>query len=253
MDTLSTQSVCNGNAQCCNFLDLEPLGTAWNESFLLTYQKYNSTANNEISAQIVYYNVNFSDLEAEIINSEKATLPARFQQAVLKFNDTCHENCLLDDFNASSYRLIFDVDNVGLTIDAISYSVLEEHLENATIANATNISVIEEKTIQYQAVIGKPVKWKKTIKLNETQSNITVQLPKEATNINVTKKVENETVEVEKARVKTPDFETSIKTFNAITGNVIAPPSEESIFSRLFGSVAGITGFATAEEIEEST
>src|SRR3989344_6553679 len=62
LETLSEQNICNGNEECCNFLNLNQLGTEWNEPFLLTYQKYNSTENNEISAQIIYYNVNLTSL-----------------------------------------------------------------------------------------------------------------------------------------------------------------------------------------------
>ena len=252
LDTLSEQSACNGNEDCCNFMNLDALGNAWNEPFLLTYQKYNSTANNEISSQVVYYDVNLSSLNAEIVNSEKSALSANFQQDVYEFFNACHENCLLNDLNATDYTFIFELDHAQMDIHTITYSVIEPIAENITAVNATgtnvtNTSVVEEKTIQYQAVIGKPVRWKKIIKLNETKSNITVELPKEAKNINVTKKVENETIEVEKARIKTPEFETSVGTFNAITGNLIKFLTPDSVSSKLLSSSGGITGYATAE------
>jgi len=246
LETLSEQNICNGNEECCNFLNLNQLGTEWNEPFLLTYQKYNSTENNEISAQIIYYNVNLTSLEAEIINSEKATLSAKFKSDVIEFTNACHENCLLNNLNASSYKLIFEIDNAQLNIDTIKYSILERFIVNETLEeNLTNI--LEEKTIQYQAVINKPVKWKKTIKLNETQSNITIELPKEATNINVTKKVENESIEIENVRVKTRDYETSVNIYNAITGNVVVTIEPDSFLSKLLSSFRGITGYAVLE------
>jgi len=60
-------------------------------------------------------------------------------------------------------------------------------IENLTEENATIL------TQQYTAIIGQPVKWKKTIKLDK-QGKIKIKLPKEAENIKVNKLTEPESV-----------------------------------------------------------
>ncbi|MFH1917673.1 MAG: hypothetical protein ABIJ14_01005 [Nanoarchaeota archaeon] len=57
---------------------------------------------------------------------------------------------------------------------------------NETVSNITSVGNVLINTTQYGAVLNKPVKWKKKIKLGKPE-NVTVKLPKEATNITVYK------------------------------------------------------------------
>ncbi|MBR9702100.1 hypothetical protein GOV13_04215, partial [Candidatus Pacearchaeota archaeon] len=55
---------------------------------------------------------------------------------------------------------------------------------NETVVNVTILDNVEINTTQFGAVLNKPVRWKKAVTLSEI-GNVTVELPKEATNITV--------------------------------------------------------------------
>jgi hypothetical protein len=103
------------------------------------------------------------------------------------------------------------------------------------IVSAANITI---KTIQYGAVIGKPVKWKKVIS-SDSPTEVNVKLPAQATDV-VVKKDENASPE-------------SVAIGTSVTGNVISGGASNSnsfgniiynFFKKLFSS---ITGFAVEE------
>ncbi|MCP3686335.1 MAG: hypothetical protein GY861_27135 [bacterium] len=77
-DTSTT--VCFGAEKCCNFISLEPLHNAWNETFYSFIGRYGTTENNELSAQIIYvdYSLEEDDLFTEVYYSEWDTLTASF-------------------------------------------------------------------------------------------------------------------------------------------------------------------------------
>jgi len=119
----------------------------------------------------------------------------------------------------------------------ITENITEEITEEINItANATIT------TIQQQAVLGQPVKWKKQIS-PETPGNLTLKLPKEAENIQINKIKEKQET---KARA-------------SITGGVIGTGEKESIILKIFNffknflnKIFGtITGKAIATEGEE--
>ncbi len=91
--------------------------------------------------------------------------------------------------------------------------------QNETIQE--NATIVEEKLIQYQAVVGQPVKWKKTIKLENETTNLEVELPKNAEIISIKEIENNQSID--------------------ITEDVISP-------SPLTGLAALITGLAVFEE-----
>ncbi len=70
-------------------------------------------------------------------------------------------------------------------IPQVENTTVESNMFNILVSNA-NISVSIE---QHRAVIGKPVKWKKSIKLDKPE-NITIKIPKDSENITV-KKIES--------------------------------------------------------------
>src|SRR3989338_6740420 len=71
--------------------------------------------------------------------------------------------------------------------ETITIPITNETASNITLQNVTTVINKSEQTVQLRAEINKPVKWKKTIKL-ENKSNLTVEIPKESNNINVIKK-----------------------------------------------------------------
>ncbi|MFH1439497.1 MAG: hypothetical protein ABIG89_02960, partial [Candidatus Woesearchaeota archaeon] len=124
-------SVCYGSQKCCNFVDLSAARPDWNELFYSAYGQYGSTSNNVISAQVLYvdYNLSVDDPFAEIHYSEWSDLNADYYDLISSFENICIDTCLLEGFNESEYRLIFEVDDGVLNIDTITYMVEEERNE----------------------------------------------------------------------------------------------------------------------------
>jgi len=79
-DNESAVKVCYGNEKCCNFVGLEPLTSNWNEVFYSYYSRYGATANNKISAQVVYVDYSTSEEKpySYVYYSELASLNAMF-------------------------------------------------------------------------------------------------------------------------------------------------------------------------------
>jgi DNA-directed RNA polymerase specialized sigma24 family protein len=144
----------------------------------------------------------------------------------------------------------------GFTIQNGNQEVL-----NATEQSNENFSV---STIQYQAVLGKPVKWVKEIN-PEVTGKIKVILPKEAENINITKtkisysengevlqngtspsqqeslpsEEQNLSVIDKKLNATTVNEISPNETFSPITGAVINKANEGNFFKNLFGTLTG--------------
>ena len=87
--------------------------------------------------------------------------------------------------------LIFDNEFEAKLLDEILNETLTITEINLTVEN------IIIQTMQYQAVLGQPVKWKKQI-IPETTGKIEVSLPQEAENISINKIKENEKTETSK-------------------------------------------------------
>ena len=68
----------------------------------------------------------------------------------------------------------------------INETLINETLVNETVLNETlvNISQVNVSTLQYRAVINRPVKWLKKIDISDGE-NLTIELPKDAENISV--------------------------------------------------------------------
>ncbi|MDP4012422.1 MAG: hypothetical protein Q8R00_02345, partial [Candidatus Nanoarchaeia archaeon] len=92
----------------------------------------------------------------------------------------------------------FTYDDIANESIAANESVLNETVINVTDitneVNVTNVTIgnvsANLSVVQYTAVIGQPVKWKKVVKLENLTSNLTVDLPKDAKVITI-KKIEN--------------------------------------------------------------
>jgi hypothetical protein len=66
----------------------------------------------------------------------------------------------------------------------VNKTIVNETVSNKTIINITETNLTIETT-QYGAILNKPVKWKKKIKLDKVVEEIKVEIPKEAENISV--------------------------------------------------------------------
>lgn len=149
-----------------------------------------------------------------------------------KFEDVCIETCSLpESFNKKSYKIIFEVNNALLKLHRINY-----YLKNISIVHISPVNVTQEKeiisgegtitgtesTIQFGAVIGKPVKWKKVIKLNKETPAVITKIPKDAVKINVSKIVDGIKEEIKEVKIEGQKLEE----YTQLTGMAIVEPEE---------------------------
>ncbi|MBU1850613.1 MAG: hypothetical protein KKH40_07835 [Nanoarchaeota archaeon] len=102
----------------------------------------------------------------------------------------------------TSYIYATDGENL-VKSNTFTLTIGTETIENKTTNRTTTI---EENTTQYKAEIGKPVKWKKTVKTKEKVENITIKLPSKARNITI--KEEPTQKEVSKYKISVIENET---------------------------------------------
>ncbi|MBI3027875.1 hypothetical protein HYY70_07235 [Candidatus Woesearchaeota archaeon] len=124
-DALTT--TCNGNQDCCAFLNLLPTGNSWSEPYYAVFGKDSASYSNIISAQVMYYDVNISleNTKSEIYYSGWGNLSAKFFEEEIEFNSFCIDTCSLNGLNKSSYDLVFEIENSAvLRIDKIEYDIL---------------------------------------------------------------------------------------------------------------------------------
>ncbi len=116
--------ICYGDNDCCAFIGMESSGN-WNDSFYLTYGRYDSGFYNRIGVQVIYanYSLNISSPYSDIIYSETVSLDAEFIEERIEFKDLCMDSCLLSGLNSSSYILNVEVLSGNLDIDNVRYSI----------------------------------------------------------------------------------------------------------------------------------
>ncbi|MDP3027727.1 MAG: hypothetical protein Q8N63_08540, partial [Nanoarchaeota archaeon] len=120
--------------------------------------------------------------------------------------------------NVTNITLINETANI--TIENITE--INETLANITLFNETefNISSLNVTTQQYKAVINKPVKWLKKVKIeNLREENLFLELPKQAENITIKTKAE-----IAEAEQEMQDYGESVaqtRRINLMTGQVI--------------------------------
>ena len=119
--------------------------------------------------------------------------------------------------------------------------VLQEEIPIEEIEKAENISFRE------RIVIGKPVKWVKRIKLNQTSNNLSIEIPEEATNL-IINKIEDDIkteIDINKIKIEENGNVRPIEQTNLITGGTVFNLKEVDKWSK------GTTGFAVYENKEE--
>ena len=148
-DGLST-TFCNGNNDCCAFVDLLPSKSNWDDIYYAAFGKDGAGHSNIMSAQVLYYNVNLSseNPKSEIYFSEWGNLSVKFFDEETEFSDVCIETCFLIGLNKSSYRLLFEIeDGTVLRIDKIKYALKENIRNNAPVflKNLSDISMADRR------------------------------------------------------------------------------------------------------------
>src|SRR3989344_3846490 len=119
--------VCYGSQKCCQFVDLLATRPQWNEPFYSAYGTYGASFNNVVSAQALYVDYDLAAAEpfAEIYYSDAAKLNANYYLQYIDFKNVCIDTCLLENFNQTSYNLIFEIDNAVLELDKLIYTIAE--------------------------------------------------------------------------------------------------------------------------------
>ena len=210
----------------------EQINNTLNNSEEITSLEENKTFSNETASAEINNSsseeINFTEVPENegvgLSQQEPLSSEENVSKQAREFSNICEETCDLSSFNLSrkSYEIKVETSNANLKIDRIVYTFSQaEEIANITEENLTSMSqanIIAEETVQQQAVLGQPVKWTKTVKLDK-EGIVKVKIPDEAKNINVSKVENNE------------------KTYaGLITGNVI---SEDSGF---FSGLSPITG-----------
>lgn len=77
--------VCYGSRQCCNFIDLIPTRSSWNEIFYLNYGQYGATSNNKVSARVIHvdYNLSLENPYSNVYYSNWSSLTAKFTEHII--------------------------------------------------------------------------------------------------------------------------------------------------------------------------
>jgi hypothetical protein len=138
-------------------------------------------------------NLSENGFEGAVETNDSLQVPVR------EFEDLCEETCNLSGMNDSSYDIRVELENASLELDEIKYEVAaqgtveeaavlesEEGLEEVNASEVEQANEAEIRTVQYKAVIGKPVKWKKTVDPSK-EGRLEIGLPDDAENVVVKK------------------------------------------------------------------
>ena len=168
-------------------------------------------------------------------------LKVYLKDAILEINKI---ETLVKESNVTEYNFgIFDSlgNDVSVELDVIV------NLSIGVVLNETKAEYTEE-TMQYGAVVGQPVKWKKRILLNKSSRNIKIDIPVQAENISVRKLVDGEVEEINSAKLLTEEG-----FYERLTSEPVVVESD-SMVDKLFGNLANegnlLTGMAIGEIIE---
>ncbi len=204
------------------------------------------------------------DLFLELLDSTNIS-----NHTIESFHSTCEDVCKLKNVLSRNFVLKVYIQNSVLELSSIEtgsevledsvYSislidsegnfvlgggVVEEPVVDVVTSGALDVvdkGTHTEETTQYGAVVGKPVKWKKNILLDNSTSDLRVEIPEDAENIILKKVVGGEILSVDSAELDEGNG-TVISLVNETSGG--------SFIGGLFDGITGnaITGFAVAEE-----
>jgi hypothetical protein len=119
-------TLCYGAVDCCAFAELRSSSENWDDVYYAYYGKDGVTAENIISSQVLYVDINLEEIKVDIVASEPAELPVSYRERT-KIESECEETCLLPEFNASEYTLVIEVDGI-LHIESLEYVLKKEQI-----------------------------------------------------------------------------------------------------------------------------
>ncbi|MBI2042800.1 hypothetical protein HYT25_00225, partial [Candidatus Pacearchaeota archaeon] len=197
--------------------------------------------------------VNEIQNETEIIEEINETVSEEIVENQTVSNDTIinetietEENITetIPEQNITPETIINETETIEILNETLA-NITEQNITNETLINETIINITQENltinTIQFQAVLNQPVKWKKEI-ISKDLGNVTIILPEISENV-VVKKIKD-------------NVEEEITSNSAITGAVIGGNENfifrflNNIIGRLTGKVVDETPVENAAEIE---
>ncbi|MEN7981863.1 MAG: hypothetical protein ABFQ65_00255 [Nanoarchaeota archaeon] len=189
-------------------------------------------------------------VEEQIENQtiSESTNKIQQEESVITENITTENQTISENNNSETFN---DSQKILNKSEEINQTIINQTVEqNSTQINITNISkniILETNiteiiskvsitTTQYPAIVDKPVKWKKSVSLEEPK-NIIVKLPAGSKNIIVKKIKENKDEKIINSK---------------ITGGVIGSGSEGFLFKffkKIFRLTGGIIGIEETQEL----
>lgn len=203
--------------------------------------------------------INLSEINISLDNLSIEDITENVSMAVIVENVTINVSANITE-NISINETLKVVENVSVVEE--NASVVEEVIEGVTIENISleNVTInvsVEEKRVG-RVIINRPVKFIKKVKLTAPKKNLIVELPKNASNIEVKKitgKIEKDISD--KIVVKKGDKVEWLSEHNLamLTGGAVTEVGDGLLF-RLFNwlkSLFRFTGYIVADDVGNET
>jgi len=183
------------------------------------------------------------------INKTTGGLVPEANESIEEINETIEE--IVEEINETVEEVLNET--IEITNETFPQNITPVINETIVMENASVVEEIEE-VIQPVVVINKPVKWVKKVKLDNYSAELVVEIPKEASNINVKE------IEDEKIKVKEEGIIKDLEDINELTGEAVkeiqTKPYLRIFFISAYDFIGSlfkkptITGLAVAEEEE---
>ncbi|MBT7102046.1 LamG domain-containing protein, partial [archaeon] len=193
----------------------------------------------EVSEDVVVENESVEELVDEPVANETVVNESVSNESVV--NETIVNETVVNETSVNEGV----VNEIVANETVANETVVNETIVNDTVANETvvNVSVVENvTTLQYKAVINRPVKWLK--KVDVSGDNVSVEIPLGAENISVLtdEEVGEAEAEIEDYDSVVDEADRSEIVSGIMTGNVAREISSgEGWFTRVWNWVAGFT------------
>ncbi len=144
IDDGAVTRVCYGNETCCSYLGVLPKRMQWDEPYYAAYGTDGAGYTNIISAQVISI-AESADTQSgpTVLESEWQNLSVIFFDAYQDLRSACVDTCNLEGFNASSYTLLFEIENTTLRVDALRYMMAQEIINEppVLVKNISNLTL----------------------------------------------------------------------------------------------------------------
>jgi hypothetical protein len=168
-------------------------------------------------------------------------------ESVEEVNESLNVSVEVPLVNLTANETVEDVVNISPNITeetvGIVLNITNEIVELNVTTNysISGVDVVEE-VVQYGAVIGEPVKWKKKVVASEEVANLTVEIPENAENVSVKDVVNDVDVPLSDIKVNDSGFIKDIEDTDYVVNEV------SGFFSFITGFFNFITGMFVLEE-----